>query len=107
MCINARGLLLKKDRSKIQQLDILAKYLNIAFIGVTETWFDDSIECGEIFIENFSIYRADRIGRKRGGACLYIRSDIPVAPLLSFSNGMVEIVAVKIPLWDTILGVIY
>ena len=88
-------------------MEILSKYLNSAFIGVTETWFDESVESGEIFIENFSIYRADRIGRKRGGACLYIRSDIPVAPLFTFSNGMVEIVTVKIPLWDTILGVVY
>ena len=46
----------------------MSKYLNSAFIGVTETWFDESVESGEIFIENFSIYRADIIGRKRGGA---------------------------------------
>ena len=99
--------MLKKDRSKIQQLGILANYLNNAFIGITETWLDESVECGEILIENFSIYRADRKGRKRGGACLYIRSDIPVAPLLTFSNGMVESVIVKVPVWDAIIGVIY
>ena len=74
---------------------------------MTETWFEDSVQGGEISIENFSAYRADRKGRNRVGSCLYVRADIPVAPLISFSNGMIEIVMVKVPIWDLIIGVIY
>ena len=85
----------------------MEKKLNSIFIGVTETWFDESVLGGEISIENFSVYRSDRRGRNRGGACLYVRADIPVTPLISFSNGMIEVIIVKVPIWDLIIGVIY
>ena len=107
ICINARGLIQKKDRTKVKQLSLLAHELNAVLVGVTETWMDQSSEPGEVMMDGFSIYRTDRNGRTHGGVCTYVRNDIPVAPVLSYSNGMVEIIIIKIPLWDLIHGVIY
>ena len=87
--INARGLVLIKDKSKIKQLEYLAKEQNCSIIIVTETWLDPSVECGEINIPGYSLYRGDRVGRKRGGVCIYVRADIPVAPVIQHSNGVV------------------
>ena len=89
--INARGLVLIKDKSKIKQLEYLAKEQNCSIIIVTETWLDPSVECGEINIPGYSLYRGDRVGRKRGGVCIYVRADIPVAPAIQHSNGVVSL----------------
>ena len=57
---------------------------------------DDSTEPGEVMIKDYPTYRTDRDGRSRGGVCMYVRDDIPVPPVVSFSNGMVEVIIVKI-----------
>ena len=80
---------------------------NTAVMILTETWLDESIENGEIYIKGYSLYRSDRIGRNRGGVCIYIKSDIPVKPIMKFSNGVVETVMIKIPIWDLILCGVY
>ena len=72
-----RGLVLKKDRTKVKQLEMLMCEHNAAIACVTESWLDESNEPGEVKIKDFSLYRADRIGRKHGGVCVYLRSNIP------------------------------
>ena len=105
--LNARGLVLMKDRTKVKQLGLLAREYNCNIMMITETWLNDSVESGEVYIDGYSMYRTDRVGRQRGGVCIYIKSNIPVSPILQFSNGAVEIMILKIPLWDMVLGAIY
>ena len=88
--LNVRGLVLKKDRSKVKQLENIAHENNAAVIILTETWLDESVQSGEVAIQGYSLYRTDRDGRTRGGSCIYIRSNIPANPILQYSNGMVD-----------------
>ena len=73
--LNVRGLILKKDKSKVKQLEAMAIEYNAAVIVLTETWFDESILSGEVAINGYSLYRTDRNGRNRGGTCIYIKSN--------------------------------
>ena len=41
--LNARGLVLMKDRAKVKQLGMLAKKYNSSIILITETWLNDRL----------------------------------------------------------------
>lgn len=69
--INARSL-----PPKLSELQLIAQKTNAATISVTESWLDSSISDNEIKIDNYNIARNDR-NREGGGACIYIRSDLP------------------------------
>jgi len=43
---------------------------------ITETWFNDKHLDSCLSIENYTLIRRDRIKRKGGGVCAYIRNDI-------------------------------
>ena len=105
--LNIRGLVLLKDKSKVKQLGLLASEYNCNIMTITETWLNESVESGEVSINGYSMYRVDRKGHQRGGVCIYIKSHLPVSPILQYSNGAVEILLLKIPLWDLVLGAIY
>ena len=76
-------------------------------IGLTETWLSEDIDDAEIQIEDFSIFRADRKQRSRGGAAAYLKSDLLCKSVLSYSNGVCEAVLVKCKKLDVLFGVIY
>ena len=99
--LNVRGLVLKKDKSKVKQLEAMAIEYNAAVIVLTETWFDESILSGEVAINGYLLYRSDRNRRNRGGTCIYIKSNIPTSPILQYSNGVVEVCMIKVPTWQS------
>ena len=105
--VNIRGLLIKKDKSKMEQLRILSQMYNSIIMIITESWLSNDISDAEVRIPNYNIYRADRSNRIRGGTCLYLRKDIAALMVLSFSNSVVEIICVKIPIIDTVIAGIY
>ena len=51
--------------------------------------------------------RQDRVGRIRGGVCLFLRDDLTGEKLDSFSNSVCELLVVKVHQINTILIVIY
>ena len=48
----------------------------IPFLALTETWLKSHIKDAQIAIPQYQIVRADREGRERGGALLYIYTKI-------------------------------
>ena len=102
--INVRGLLLMKDRTKVEQIAYIGKQYNAIIIVLTETWLEPSILDAEINIPGFNIHRTDRCGRKRGGTCIYTRCDLPVSKFLSYSNGVVDTITIKIPSLDLVIN---
>ena len=60
----------------IQLLATDLKEHNPQLVLVSETWFtvkhDDSI----LAIDNYTLYRRDRVKRKGGGVCVYARNDV-------------------------------
>ncbi len=104
---NIWGLTLAKDRTKLAQLADLATVSNSVAITLTEMWLTPSHEDAEVHIPGFVLHRADRDGRERGGAVLYVRDTIPVVPILQYSCGMVEVLALKARALESILYIIY
>ena len=76
-------------------------------IGLTETWLSEDIDNAEIQIEDFSIFRADRSHRSRGGVAAYFRSDLLCKSAFSFSNGVCEALLVKCKKLYIVFGVLY
>ena len=64
---NIRGLSLARDKTKPDQLGDTAKEANAAFIALTETWLTSEYEDAEVQIPGYTIHRADRAVRARGG----------------------------------------
>ena len=74
---------------------------------MTETWLTDNIVNAEIAISGYTLYRADRIGRQRGGVAVYVRPDLSVAPISNFSNGNIETLLLKVKSLDAIIICVY
>ena len=66
---NIRGLFPSTNKTKIPYLQDLANVSNAPFILLTETHLNPQIVDAEIYIENYTLYRSDRIGRSHGGVC--------------------------------------
>ena len=43
----------------------------------------------KVGIEGYNVFRSDRVSRSGGGVCVYMREDLTVTNLVSFSNDMV------------------
>ena len=43
---------------------------------ITETWFNSKHSDSDLNLEGFTLLRRDRIGRKEGGVCVYVRSSV-------------------------------
>ena len=94
--LNARGLVLIKDRTKVKQLGLLAREYNCNIMMITETWLNDSVESGEVYIDGYSMYRTDRVGRQRGGVCIYLKSYISAVMSMCYSNCVTEGLIIKV-----------
>ena len=47
---------------------------NAMAIAISESWLEESFLNAEINIDGFTIYRADRNDRMRGGVCMYVKN---------------------------------
>ena len=70
---------------KIDELKDISKKLNAAFIGISESKLDSSINDSEIQIDNYVLLWKDR-NRQGGGVVCYIRDDISFTPLNIFPS---------------------
>ena len=62
--------------NKIPDLQIYIEQTKPDIIGVTEAWTHSEIPDSEITLNNYNLFRKDRINKKGGGVLLYIHSDI-------------------------------
>ena len=105
--MNVRGLWLSSDRSKVSKVGAMAINAGCMAIVLTETWLEEGVRDQEIVIPGFTVYRADRLDRERGGVCMYMREDISVNVCWSYSNSVTEGLVLKIRDLDTLLVGIY
>ena len=73
----------------------MAIQYNTMAIAISEYWLEESILNAELNIDGYTIYRADRSDRMRGGVCMYVKSEHSISPVLSFSNSVVEMLILK------------
>ena len=72
VCLNARSII-----NKNTELNIMVDDIKPHIIGITESWANNDITNAELGLEDYVMYRKDRIGRRGGGVLLYIRNTIP------------------------------
>lgn len=63
---------------------------------MSETWLNSDIKDSELQINNFQLFRSDRIGKSHGGVAFYIRDDMDCELVTNHSTGNCELVVVKI-----------
>ena len=72
VCLNARSIINKKN-----ELDIMVDEIKPHIIGITESWANNDITYAELGLEDYVMFRKDRMGRRGGGVLLYIKETIP------------------------------
>ena len=83
---------------------------NIALITLTESHLNENFKDGEVSIEGYTLYRADRSkGVRKGGVITYVRNDIAagIDHTISDSIGNVEYMVLDIPLLNLLHVAIY
>ena len=68
-------------RSIVNKLDELQLYIDketADIIGITETWLNEEISDVELNINDYTIFRHDRLNKTGGGVILLIKKDIKV-----------------------------
>ena len=71
MNLNARSL-----TGKMEELREMVREIKPHIIGVTETWGKEEINDAYFKMDNYILYRNDRVGKKGGGTMLYISNQL-------------------------------
>ena len=79
----------------------------IPFLALTETWLKSHIKDAQIAIPQYQIVRADREGRERGGALLYIHEDFTIIDEQIFDNNTCEMAVCTLKPSNIIVASIY
>ena len=53
---------------------------------ISETWLNTPVTNSEVSIDGYKLYRQDRLRKRGGGVCAYIRKDITVTVLKDISH---------------------
>lgn len=69
--INARSL-----ANKVDELALIVSMYKPKFLFITETWLTNKISSKDIYLDGYKILRCDRLSRKGGGVCVYVKDNI-------------------------------
>ena len=59
------------------KLDIIeSEFCNFDIICLTETWLDQRTSNNTISLNDYNLYRRDRVGDNHGGVCVYVKQNI-------------------------------
>ena len=109
--LNVEGLKTSASSSVKYVRDVLEEH-KLLFILLTETWLRDHVDA-ELSIDDYVLYRADRSrvrkrrGRNSGGVAAYVRSDIAVDLIFTYSSGVVEALCLNLTAINLIVCVVY
>ena len=107
---NVQGLCPTKGKHKLKLLEERCKYDNYLIISLTESHLNDNYHDGEIAIDGYNAYRADRTtGIRKGGVIVYVRSDLlpGLSVIAAGSCGNIEYVVLGIKILKIIHITIY
>ena len=76
--------------SKIKELlnNTIIKGAFTPFISIVESWIKPHITDTQLKLNNYQIFRCDRVGPKNGGVLLYVLNSIPIDQSKSFDDGI-------------------
>jgi hypothetical protein len=81
--LNIRSL---SNTAHLTQLKEFLSKTKTKALTLSETWLNTTITNAEIYMEGFTLYRQDRLNKRGGGVCAYIRNDIKVSKLKEISS---------------------
>ena len=67
----------------------------VPYIAITESHLNEGIFNAEVHLENYNIYRSDRVDRKSGGAAIYMHEEVIVNTQETYSDSICEAVMLK------------
>jgi hypothetical protein len=105
--LNLQGLHDTGQYGKIKLIQDLLSDSDSLFIALTETHLNENVLSAELNIENYTLFRSDRINRKCGGVALYVKDGLGSCEELKFSNEYCECLIVKIQKMKTIVITVY
>ena len=62
------------------------KNIPVSFVAVAETWLKDFITDAQLHIDNYNLYRSDRVKSKNGGTLLYAHDSIVIDSFSSYDD---------------------
>jgi hypothetical protein len=83
--------------SALQQLSTELSQFNIAIAIISESWFTHQHTDQLVEIEGYTLTRKDRVKKKGGGVCMYVRDDIDCFNISLDTNCLSEYIEV---LWS-------
>ena len=82
--MNIYGFYTQTDKTKMSKVKDMAIDMNAWAIVLTETWLSQSICDGEVKIEGFNLFRADRESRSCGGTSIYLKEELAAVSCLQY-----------------------
>ena len=110
MSANIQGLCPAKGKFKLGMLKETAKSEGVGIMALTESHLNSDYHEGEITIESFTHFRADRTdGVRKGGVIVFVRTDLaPGARIVAAgSHGNIEYLVLKVAAVNLNLVCIY
>ena len=104
---NIRGLIPGTRRDKMTYLSTISEELSSDFLLITESHLSESHDESETFIVGWQQIRADRTNRQKGGVINYVRDQITLEEIKTYSNSYVELICIFIPSVNMALITIY
>ena len=81
--LNIRSL---RNKTHFLELPNFITSNNIDVLTLSETWLNTSVKNLEIAIEGFKLFGLDRLHKRGGGVCTYIRQSIKASIIKDLSN---------------------
>ena len=81
---------------KIDELQEVAKQIDVDLICITETWLQSHIHDNVVEIYGYNIVRRDRYQGGHGGVCIYVKNAIKYELLSAFANNNHEVIWLKL-----------
>jgi exonuclease III len=81
--LNVRSL---RNIAHLTDVKELVNLHKIDIFTISETWLNSTVTNSEIAIEDYKIYRLDRLHKRGGGVCAYIKKNIKESVLNELSQ---------------------
>ncbi|XP_037810201.1 uncharacterized protein LOC119602646 isoform X1 [Lucilia sericata] len=108
---NAQSISPSRNSAKIEEVRQILQGCYLDVVGISETWFRESLPDMAVSIDGYKLYRNDRIIRKGGGVCIYISSKLKSRVIHKvMDEGICEALIIEIEINITtriLVGVIY
>ena len=75
-----------KNIAHLTEVKELVNLHKIDILTISETWLNSTVTNSEIAIEDYKIYRLDRLHKRGGGICAYIKKNLKASVLKELSQ---------------------